>query len=313
MTNRSVFPNAVDSFNLHYEILASDIPNIQRYQTLIMQTIRTAAEEDELTNLKTTLKDKLFSSEDLNKIQDCMTNLESFFLTDTVAYLNTLDVGLLRTDLGTPANLTTTDKTNTVNAINEVKAEANTNTTNIANHTNNTGNPHNTTAAQVNAYTTSQVDTKITALDVNPYFRLVVGGTQQYNTTNADQQITFGSSQLANTSGFTAVSNTVTCNVDGMYKIHAAMQLSGLNSNMLGTVKFNVTINGTTTTYFRTIRGATGWDGANGGGVWIENDELIALPVGATIQFYANINESPRTIMGLVVTAFKVSKNTVGV
>lgn len=134
MANRSVFPQGgIDQFDTHFEILASDIPNIQRYQILIMNTNRTAVEEDELTNLKTTLKGKLFSSEDINKIQDCMTNLENFFLNDTVSYLNTLNVGQLRSDLGFPANLQTIDKTNAIAGVNEVKNQANTNSNSIGN------------------------------------------------------------------------------------------------------------------------------------------------------------------------------------
>lgn len=153
--------------------------------------------------------------------------------------------------------------------------------------------------------------TSIGNLDANPFFRLVVGGSQAYNTVSVDQQITFGSGQLANAKGFVAGTNVVTCNTDGIYKFHGALQFSGLNSNMLATLKMNVTISGTTTSYFRTVRGATGWDGANGGGVWVEIDEMITLPVGATLTFFANVNEAPRTLMGLVVTAIKNSKNTV--
>lgn len=162
------------------------------------------------------------------------------------------------------------------------------------------------------------IDTKVKAnqtsignLDANPFFRLVVGGSQTYSTTSVDQQITFASGQLTNATGFTAGTNVVNCNADGVYKFHGALQFSGLNSNMLATLRMIVTINGVATSYFRTVRGATGWDGANGGGVWVEIDEMIVLPVGATLTFFANINEAPRTLMGLVVTAFKVSKNTV--
>jgi hypothetical protein len=154
---------------------------------------------------------------------------------------------------------------------------------------------------------------KINSLDTNPYFRLNVTSGQTYSTTGADQLITFGAAQLPLSVGFTAGTNIINCNTDGIYKIHGILQLSGLNSNVLATLKFNVTINGITTAYFRTVRGATGWDGGNGGGVWIEVDELLALPAGATIQIYANIGEAPRTIMGVILTAFKISKNTVAV
>lgn len=315
MTNRSVFPSGgIDNFQEHHEILASDISNIQRYQQLVTQVTRTPAEESELSNLKTTLIDKIFSSEDLNKLQDCITNIEDYFLNKVLAdILANTDTGILRTDVGYPANLITTDRSSLTSALNEVKLEANTNGTNLTNHTTNTSNPHNVTASQVGAYTTSQIDTKVTSLDAKPYFRMNMTTSQNYNTTGVNQQITFTSSSVPLSSGFTTGTNVITCNTDGIYKLHFGMQLSGLNQNILASLIINVTINGATTTYFRTIRGALGWDGANGGGVWIDVDEVIALPVGATIQFYANVGESVRTVMGLVGNVHKISKNTVGV
>jgi hypothetical protein len=101
MTNRSVFPSAVDSFQYLSEVLSSDKANIDRYQTLLMQATRTVDEETELTNLKTTLYNagKVLSSESLNKIFDCMTNLEDYFLNRVMVDLAALDVGVLQADI----------------------------------------------------------------------------------------------------------------------------------------------------------------------------------------------------------------------
>jgi hypothetical protein len=123
LANRSVFPTGIDQFTQHFEIQASDIANIERYQSLLKKQNRTASEEDELINLKTLLVDKIISSEDFNKLQDCITNLEEYFLNDVVEYLNTLDVGALRSDIGLNTNLTTTAKV-LVEAINELNAKS---------------------------------------------------------------------------------------------------------------------------------------------------------------------------------------------
>jgi hypothetical protein len=188
------------------------------------------------------------------------------------------------------------------------------NQTDFDTHTGNKNNPHFVTAAQVGTYDKSTLDTKLNTLDGQPYFRVLVATNQVYSTINADQLIQIESGELLLTNGFSLANNTITCNTDGVYKIHGALQLSGLNSNITATLKINITTpTGTSTNLSRTIRGATGWDGSNGGGVWIDVDDVFALPSGSTIKFYANIGESPRTIMNLNINAFKISKNSVSV
>jgi hypothetical protein len=100
MVNRSVFPNQLDTFTELSNVLSSDKANVARYQTLVMQETRTADEEAELLNLKSiALKTKIIDVEYFNKLQDCITNLENYFLNSVMTDLETLDVSVLRTDL----------------------------------------------------------------------------------------------------------------------------------------------------------------------------------------------------------------------
>jgi hypothetical protein len=99
MVNRSVFPSQLDTFVEKSEILASDKANVERYQTLLMQENRTATEETELLNLKNILTTKIVGSEDFNKMFDCISNLQNYFLNSVMTDLEALDVGVLRTDL----------------------------------------------------------------------------------------------------------------------------------------------------------------------------------------------------------------------
>lgn len=127
MVNRSNFPNSVDTFQVMVEVLASDKTNVERYQQLVMQAVRTPEEETELANLKTTLGNKIISSDHFNFLQDSIVNMQDYYLNEVVAHLETLDVGALRADLGDLAFLNTEDKTNLVSAVSEVnyiKADA---------------------------------------------------------------------------------------------------------------------------------------------------------------------------------------------
>jgi hypothetical protein len=163
MTNRSTFPLAIDSFNYLSEVLSSDKTNVERYQTLLLKETRTTAEETELTDLKTTLYNagKIVSSESFNKIFDCMTNLEDYFLNRVMVDLAALDVGILQTDLDAhmsnllnPHSVTKSQLglSNVDNIQQATKAEFNI-------HTSNLTNPHSVTALQVGAYSKSESDT----------------------------------------------------------------------------------------------------------------------------------------------------------
>ncbi|MGE6227637.1 pyocin knob domain-containing protein [Paenibacillus chitinolyticus] len=86
--NRSVFPTQIDVFTEHFDIQSSDIPNVKRYQELKMKTVLSPTEQVELANLTALLKEKLFTPEDLNKLQDAITNLETFFRDNVEGYID---------------------------------------------------------------------------------------------------------------------------------------------------------------------------------------------------------------------------------
>lgn len=89
MANLSTFPTTVDTFIEHYEIQASDITNVQTYQSLLVTPNLTPAQQSQLSQLTSTLRDKLISADDFNKLQDCITNLETFFLNNVNGYIQT--------------------------------------------------------------------------------------------------------------------------------------------------------------------------------------------------------------------------------
>lgn len=86
----SVFPEQIDTFQSHYDVGATDIINVQRYQTLRTKDSLTSAEAQEMNTLYSVLRDKLFLAEDFNKLQDAITNLETFFKYQTEVYISNL-------------------------------------------------------------------------------------------------------------------------------------------------------------------------------------------------------------------------------
>lgn len=87
--NRSSFPASIDTFIEHYDMQAQDKINVDRYKELILKSILTPEETAELNNLINSLRDKIWTAEDLNKLQDCITNLETFFKDNTEGYIAT--------------------------------------------------------------------------------------------------------------------------------------------------------------------------------------------------------------------------------
>lgn len=109
-SNLSVFPEQIDVFQTHYDVGATDIVNVQRYQTLRVKDSLTSAESDEINTLFSVLRNKLFLAEDFNKLQDSITNLETFFKYQTEEYISKLftqyDLRMLAMEEDTEERLT---------------------------------------------------------------------------------------------------------------------------------------------------------------------------------------------------------------
>lgn len=86
-SNLSTFPEAVDVFIRHYDVGSTDLPNLQRYQVLHSKDSLTSAETEEMGMLLSALREKIWLAEDLNKLQDAITNLETFFKYQTEVYI----------------------------------------------------------------------------------------------------------------------------------------------------------------------------------------------------------------------------------
>ncbi|MFB5759118.1 hypothetical protein [Paenibacillus medicaginis] len=87
MANLSTFPASIDSFARHFELSASDIVNVARFQELKLKQNRTPTEETELGNLTVQLRDKLISADDYNKFQDALVNMELFIRDNVEGYI----------------------------------------------------------------------------------------------------------------------------------------------------------------------------------------------------------------------------------
>lgn len=85
--NLSIFPQGIDTFVEHYDIQPADLPNIRRYQELKQKSYLGVEEQNELSNLTLVLREKIFLADDFNKLQDCITNLETFFRDETQQHL----------------------------------------------------------------------------------------------------------------------------------------------------------------------------------------------------------------------------------
>jgi hypothetical protein len=85
----SKFPTSNDSFLSHVEIQSSDIPYMERIEALQKIQNKTPDEINEYNTLVQTYREKLFLSEDLELIQDCIINLEVFFNNNVIGYIQT--------------------------------------------------------------------------------------------------------------------------------------------------------------------------------------------------------------------------------
>ena len=89
-TNLSVFPDQIDVFITHSDVGSTDLANVSRYQELRVKDSLTSAESDEMATLFSMLREKIWTAEDLNKLQDSITNLETFFKYQTEVYISDL-------------------------------------------------------------------------------------------------------------------------------------------------------------------------------------------------------------------------------
>lgn len=144
----SNFPNSVDSFIYRASIQGQDKADIDRINQLTLQTSLTSAEQTELSNLISKQRNKLFLADDLNAIQDSLSNLQIFFKDKIVPYLGGMDAGALRNDIGDLTTLTTADKTSLVNAVNE-------NNQTISNHLLDYAHQYSSDTGTANAYAVS--------------------------------------------------------------------------------------------------------------------------------------------------------------
>lgn len=112
--NLSVFPEQIDTFINHYDIGATDVQRLNEYQTLRMKDSLTSTELDRMNNLYSALRDRLFLAEDFNKLQDAITNLETFFKYQTETYISQLftnyDLRMLAMELATETRLSDMEK-----------------------------------------------------------------------------------------------------------------------------------------------------------------------------------------------------------
>lgn len=110
MANSSTFPNEIDSFLTHSEILASDIPYVTRFQELKLKQNRTQIEETEFASLSTQLRNKFISADDFNKFQDALVNMEVFIKDNVEGYIEKK-----QTEFNTFVNTKKTEVNTTVN------------------------------------------------------------------------------------------------------------------------------------------------------------------------------------------------------
>lgn len=85
--NRSNFPEQIDTFLEHLDPQANELVKLQRFQALRFKATLTQAEVGELTILTNDLREKIFTAEDFNKLQDAITNMQLFFRDNVQGYI----------------------------------------------------------------------------------------------------------------------------------------------------------------------------------------------------------------------------------
>lgn len=88
INSNSNFPNDVDSFITHRNILASDVPDVNRFHELSLKTVRSIAEDDELNTLTNRLRDKIITPSDFNKLQESVAATQMFLKSNIEGYIS---------------------------------------------------------------------------------------------------------------------------------------------------------------------------------------------------------------------------------
>ena len=70
----------IDNLTEMFELSATDATNVQRWKVLKAKSDRTTEEEAEFESLTEALAQKIVTSEDWNKLCDCMINLEKMYV-----------------------------------------------------------------------------------------------------------------------------------------------------------------------------------------------------------------------------------------
>lgn len=82
--SRSVFTSennyAKDNLIEMFELSATDAVNVQKWKQLKAKSNKTSEEEEEFNTLTETLSQKIVTSEDWNKLCDCMVNLQKMYV-----------------------------------------------------------------------------------------------------------------------------------------------------------------------------------------------------------------------------------------
>lgn len=81
----SVFPGAIDTFTTHYDPPPSMLNTIARFEELRSKPNKSGTELEEYNNLAAALAPYIFTTEELNTMQDAMVKIEEYFLSDIQA------------------------------------------------------------------------------------------------------------------------------------------------------------------------------------------------------------------------------------
>ncbi len=84
---QSVFPQEIDSFPTHYDPPAEIMPKVARYEQLRAIVNKSPTQEEEFEQLAAELAPYIFTTEELNTMQEAMVNLEIYFRDHTISQL----------------------------------------------------------------------------------------------------------------------------------------------------------------------------------------------------------------------------------